>query len=185
LQEGCQQLSCWQKQFSQAASLVLNVNLSPLQLRETGLADKIEQIIQTYEIHPQSLGLEVTETGFLQADNLAVFRNLKSLGVRISIDDFGTGYSSLSRLHELPLNAIKIDRAFVSHLLEDPTGRAIAQSILSLAKSLDVLVVSEGIETPQQRSLLQQWGCLLGQGYLFSKPISAPLAANLIERGSL
>ncbi len=185
LQEGCQQLSYWQKQFSQAASLVLNVNLSPLQLRETELADKIEQIIQTYEIYPQSLGLEVTETGFLQADNLAVFRKLKSLGVRISIDDFGTGYSSLSRLHELPLNAIKIDRAFVSHLLEDPTGRAIAQSILSLAKSLDVLVVSEGIETSQQRSLLQQWGCLLGQGYLFSKPISAPLAADLIGHESL
>jgi EAL domain-containing protein (putative c-di-GMP-specific phosphodiesterase class I) len=88
-------------------------------------------------------------------------------------------------LHELPLNAIKIDRAFVSHLLEDPTGRAIAQSILSLAKSLDVLVVSEGIETPQQRSLLQQWACLLGQGYLFSKPVSASLVTEFIETGSI
>lgn len=185
LQEACYQLSCWQKQFSQAASLVLNANLSPLQLRETALTNKIEEILHTYGIHPQSLGLEVTETGFLQADNLAVFQNLKSLGVRISIDDFGTGYSSLSRLHELPLNAIKIDRTFVSHLLEDPTGRAIAQSILSLAKSLEVLVVSEGIETSQQRSLLQQWGCLLGQGYLFSKPVSSPLAADLIGRGSV
>jgi diguanylate cyclase (GGDEF)-like protein/PAS domain S-box-containing protein len=185
LQEACHQLFCWQKQFPQAASLVLNVNLSPLQLRETGLADKIKEVLNSYQISPRCLGLEVTETGFLQADNLTVFRDLQSLGVRISIDDFGTGYSSLSRLHELPLNAIKIDRTFISHLLEDATGRAIAQSILSLANSLGVAVVSEGIETHQQRSLLQQWGCLLGQGYLFSKAVSAPLASDLIGRGSI
>jgi len=114
-----------------------------------------------------------------------MFDQLQALGVQLSIDDFGTGESSLSRLHQLPLSTIKVDRAFVQQLNQPRSSVAIVQTILMLARSLGVNTLSEGIETAQERDTLLSFGCLLGQGYFYSAPVEAAIAAKMIKAGNL
>jgi EAL domain-containing protein (putative c-di-GMP-specific phosphodiesterase class I) len=106
---------------------------------------------------------------------------LREMGVQLSIDDFGTGYSSLSRIQELPVNTLKIDRSFISHLSCETDSTAIVDAIVSMARSLDLTVIVEGIETDYQCDLLRDMGCHQGQGYLFSKPVSVVKATDLLE----
>jgi EAL domain-containing protein (putative c-di-GMP-specific phosphodiesterase class I) len=111
-------------------------------------------------------------------------RELKEFGVRLSMDDFGTGYSSLSVLQELPLDVLKIDKAFVDHVADDPRRAAFTQAIIRLGKTLGLALVAEGVETAEQAERLRSLGCELAQGYHFSKPVAADRISGLLEASS-
>ncbi|MDJ1177943.1 EAL domain-containing protein [Roseofilum sp. BLCC_M91] len=183
LEQSCSQLQQWRAEIPQGLNIVLNVNLSLLQLKQVNLVGQIEKLLRSHQIPGHCLNLEITETSFLESSQLdaSILHQLKALGVQLSIDDFGTGYSSLSRLHQLPLDQIKIDREFVDGIETDGSKEAIAQTIITLAHNLGAQLVCEGIETPAQCSKLQQLGCEYGQGYLFSRPLIPPSATALLQ----
>ncbi|MGB3788610.1 MAG: EAL domain-containing protein [Phormidesmis sp.] len=195
LQTACQQLSQWQTQFfdrnviSSTASSVenrtlqVNVNLSVRQLRNALLLE-LEETVAACAIAPNSLCLEITESMLVENIDITVqlLEKIKAAGVRISIDDFGTGYSSLSYLHQLPVDSLKIDRSFVSPVDGNDRHQTIAESITALSKLLKLEVIAEGIETEQQLEWLRSLGCQLGQGYLFSPPVSAEQATQLLAQ---
>jgi EAL domain-containing protein (putative c-di-GMP-specific phosphodiesterase class I) len=172
LEQACRQMVTWQQQFSQASSLTMSVNLSTLQLSNPRLPKQIETILEQTHLKPQNLRLEITESAFLDHSPLALkcLQKLKAMGILLYIDDFGTGYSSLSRLQDWPIDVIKIDNTFVRS-----QQWTMIQAIMLLAESLNVDVIVEGIETPEDLTQLQQLGCQQGQGYLFSKPLPAQL----------
>jgi diguanylate cyclase (GGDEF)-like protein/PAS domain S-box-containing protein len=176
LHTACTQLAQWAEQPA-LASLTLSVNVSPRQFRQTDFVEQVMRVLQCTGANPQRLKLELTES--LLVDSItevgAKMDALKHIGVGFSLDDFGTGYSSLSHLKLLPLEQIKIDQSFVKDLLTDPNDAAIACMVVTLANSLDVAVIAEGVETEAQRGFLAQHGCHACQGYLFSRPL--PLAA--------
>ncbi|MEG4229597.1 EAL domain-containing protein [Microcoleus sp. N9_B2] len=182
LQEACHQISIWQQQFPQTPPLTINVNLSPVQLKQVNLLNRIEEILQQTGIPSYSLKLEITESCILETVSREekMLKQLKALGIQLCIDDFGTGYSSLSRLHEFPIDTLKIDRSFVSRIGADNSGVEIIQTIVTLARSRGMDIVAEGIETPTQLQKLQELGCELGQGYLFSKPVESFKATELL-----
>ena len=157
----------------------VSVNLSPKQLMRTDLSERILTILDTTGFEPQYLKLEVTESTIMEslAQASATFETLKRVGIKLAIDDFGTGYSSLSCLHSLPFDTLKIDRKFTAGLDEDRPSKKtnIVNTILALAKGLNLNVVAEGIETPAQIERLAEQGCPLGQGYYFARPM--PVAA--------
>jgi len=183
LEQSCHQLRQWRSHIPQGLNIGLNVNLSLLQLKQVNLVEQIEQLLRSYQIPGHCLNLEITETSFLETSQVdaSILYQLKALGVQLSIDDFGTGYSSLSRLHQLPLDLIKIDRAFVDGIETDSSKEAIAQTIITLAHNLGAQLVCEGIETPSQCCKLQQLGCEYGQGYLFSRPLIPSSATELLQ----
>jgi diguanylate cyclase (GGDEF)-like protein len=179
LRTACQQLSQWQQQFPHADSLVMNVNISTLQLRQHDLVEQIQALLVDTQIPPRSLKLEITESSILEtfSSQAAQLKRLKELGIRLCIDDFGTGYSSLSRL-------LKIDRAFVNRIDGNAGGAEIVQTIIALAASLGMDAVAEGVETFVQLERLQSLHCELGQGFFFSKPINSAAAAQLVQQSS-
>ncbi|NJR39640.1 MAG: EAL domain-containing protein [Leptolyngbyaceae cyanobacterium CSU_1_4] len=184
LRTACHQLSQWQQQFPHAESLVMNVNISTLQLRQHDLVEQIQALLTTTQMPPTSLKLEITESSILQtfSSQAAQLKELKELGIRLCIDDFGTGYSSLSRLHEFPVDTLKIDRAFVNRIDGNAGGAEIVQTIIALAASLGMDAVAEGVETFVQLERLRALHCELGQGFFFSKPIDAQAAAELVQQ---
>jgi len=179
--EACQQLKQWQNQFSHGHNLIININLSAYQLREFDLVEKITLCLEKHNLKGNKLKLEITETCFLQtlASDIEIVQKLKQLGIGFCIDDFGTGYSSLSRLHEFPIDTLKIDRAFVNSM-NSKGGGTIILTIITLAQTLGINVVAEGIETPEQLAQLQKLGCEQGQGYLFSRPLNKEKSTELI-----
>ncbi|NCJ05957.1 PAS domain S-box protein [Synechococcales cyanobacterium C] len=174
LWESCRQLRQWQQAHPEL-TLSMNVNLSSKQLAQPHLARYVERVLLQTGLGAESLKLEITESGIMANTELAAVRlqELKALGVALCVDDFGTGYSSLSRLHQFPLDTIKIDRSFVCTLDDKPENHAIVRAILTLAHSLDMTVVAEGIETAAQLTQLKALGCEYGQGYFFAKPLKA------------
>ncbi|MDZ4872596.1 MAG: Serine/threonine-protein kinase PknD [Chroococcidiopsis cubana SAG 39.79] len=183
LQQACLQLQTWRERFPKYHSLAVNVNLSVQQLKQADAAERIEQILQTTQLPGECLKLEITESCLLETADLApqLLERLQALGVQLCIDDFGTGYSSLSRLHDLPIDTLKIDRSFVNHL-ESSRHTEIVQTIVTLARSLGIDAVAEGIETQLQLEKLQQLGCDLGQGYLFSQPVDSQKAEKWLNK---
>lgn len=179
-QEACCQLDLWKQKFPKTP-LIMNINISPHQLKKVDLVKGIESILQIYRINGSDLKLEITESCFLEtvASETAVVEQIKSLGIGLCIDDFGTGYSSLSRLHEFPLDTLKIDRSFINLIEFGQT--AIVQTIVTLAHSLGMNIVAEGIETKTQLEKLKSLGCELGQGYFFSKPVDSQTATQLLS----
>lgn len=169
LQQSCQQLAKWQKQFPSLSDLSISVNLSALQLLKPDLLPQIQQIIQNTRIDPHCLKLEITETALINDYEMAfsLLTQLRQMGVQIYIDDFGTGYSSLSRLQDLPIDALKIDRSFIRFKRWD-----ISEAIITLAGKLGLTVIAEGVETPEDSFMLQRMGCRYMQGYCFSAPIN-------------
>ncbi|RDE19134.1 EAL domain-containing protein [Motiliproteus coralliicola] len=179
--QACDQLRQWQQQGFDG--LTLSVNLSGQQFNDPQLVDNIRRQLDRTGLDAASLELELTETHLLESETEAerILHELKALGVGLAIDDFGTGYSSLSRLQRFPVDVLKIDRAFI-HDLPDSTGSAaLTQAILAMAHSLGLEVVAEGIETEAQRDFLRQQYCSQGQGYLFSRPVSAESMTELLE----
>lgn len=185
LHRTCQQLVTWQAQFP-TKSIRVSINLSVQQLQEQ-LLQQLGEALTEYSLQGSCLTLEITES--MLVENVASMRNLlaqlKVRGVHLSIDDFGTGYSCLSYLHQLPVDSLKIDRTFVSQSKPDSRNLAIAESIIALSNLLGLNTIAEGIETPQQLEWLQQLGCKVGQGFLFSPPVSALQATGLLQQRML
>ena len=175
LRNACEQLVKWQKISSAPVPLMLSVNLSARNFSDTRLVDQVEAIVCETGIRPASLKLEITETTLMQnaQDTIAMLKRLKMIGVSISMDDFGTGYSSLSFLNTFPLDHLKIDRSFVGAMGNGNENRQIVRTIIALAKSLNLEIIAEGIETKEQFKKLRRLGCHFGQGYLFSPPLPA------------
>lgn len=185
LREACRQTAEWQKTIPEFARLSISVNLSAKQLMHPNLTTQIREILTETAFNPAYLKLEVTESMVMENSEkaLAVISALKKLGISLSTDDFGTGYSSLSYLHRFPFNCIKIDRSFVSKMDSDQKSEAIVRTILLLGQNLHLEVIAEGIETEPQLEALRKLGCKTGQGYLFSKPVTAENAAQLLQDG--
>lgn len=182
IQSAVQQLCLWRRKIPKTASLFMNVNISPIQLQHVNLPTRLETLIDKTGISKTDLKLELTENALLESDDkrVDVLRQLKTLGINICIDDFGTGYSSLSRLHELPVDTLKIDKSFVQRLGTANCSRGIIQTIITIAKSLNMSVVAEGIETQAQNLELQALGCEFGQGYLFARPLDVRAATERV-----
>jgi EAL domain-containing protein (putative c-di-GMP-specific phosphodiesterase class I) len=153
------------------------VNVSALQLRHRGFIDEVRQVIGIDAQAPAGLELEITETLIMEdiKHSIASLQAIRALGVCIAIDDFGTGFSSLSYLAKLPVDTLKIDRSFVIEMTAGPQGLALVSTIISLAHSLKLKVVAEGVETEEQSRLLRLLSCDEMQGFLFSKPMPAEI----------
>lgn len=172
VETACAQLVSWRSDES-LAHLTLSVNVGPREFRESGFVEHVIGVLDRTGAPAGLLKLEITEGAFLEnyEDTVAKMRTLKAQGVEFALDDFGTGYSSLSYLKRLPLDELKIDRSFVRDVLDDPSDAAIATTIVSLAGSLGLSVIAEGVETPAQQEFLARHGCDCFQGYLFSRPL--------------
>ncbi len=173
LNRACTQMSDWNRAHPSSAGLTIHVNLSARQFVHPELATEIAEILQATGLPPSSLNLEITESAVIENPDsvIGVLEALKALGLRISIDDFGTGHSSLSYLHRFPIDALKIDRSFVSAMTVEQSS--IIQAIVALAQALRLEVIAEGIETVDQLSRLSQLGSDGGQGYLFAAALSS------------
>jgi EAL domain-containing protein (putative c-di-GMP-specific phosphodiesterase class I) len=166
-------------------SISLSVNISANQLNREGFVATVERAARESGANPRLLTLELTEHMML-ADIEAVsdtMRRLKALGVKFALDDFGTGYSSLSYLKQLPIDTLKIDQSFIRDLENDPSDRVIVQTILNIARSLQLSVIAEGVETYIQALLLRQLGCHAYQGYLFARPMPLAEFRETMARG--
>jgi len=183
LGQACRQMQEWQKRWPNLSSLRVCVNLSARQFSRTGLADHVEALLMETGLSGHHLGLEMTESSLIAnaEETEKVLTSLNRLGVSLHMDDFGTGYSSLSHLHHLPFDVLKIDRSFVQRMNAGQQPMQIVQTILELARVLEMDVVAEGIETEEQLQLLKQMGCRYGQGFLFSHPLPASEIEKLLE----
>ncbi|MFK8259624.1 putative bifunctional diguanylate cyclase/phosphodiesterase [Erwinia sp. AnSW2-5] len=169
--EACRQLRCWHLQGNSQWSVA--VNLSALQFEQAGLVETVVKALETHHIPPELLTLEVTETTAMRDpdESIRILTQLTELGVKASIDDFGTGYSSLLYLKRLPASELKIDRAFVNELQAQTEDATIVTAIVALAKTLNLKVVAEGVETAEQQAFLTGLGCNTLQGYLLGRPV--------------
>ena len=159
------------------------VNLSAAQFEQENLIDRVVGHLNDNGLPPEALEIEITESVVMNRSH-RVLRNLagfQSTGIPVSIDDFGTGYSSLSYLGKLPVDTLKIDRAFVSPDNAEGRNQVIAESIVALSNLLELGVIAEGIQSLEQLEWLKQLGCKLGQGYLFSAPVPADQATRLLD----
>ncbi|HEY4037628.1 MAG TPA: EAL domain-containing protein, partial [Burkholderiaceae bacterium] len=158
------------------------INLSARQFRRRDICDVVKGVLAEFEVLPRELELEITEsTAMEDADQaIATLRGLRALGVHIAIDDFGTGYSSLSYLKRLPVDSIKIDRSFVCQVASKRDDAAIATAIITMAHSLQLKVIAEGVETAEQLAFLTANDCDEVQGYYFSRPLPAADCATML-----
>jgi diguanylate cyclase (GGDEF)-like protein/PAS domain S-box-containing protein len=183
IRTACMQNKAWQ--LSGLGKLRVSVNLSARQFAQHDLVASVAQALNEAQLEPQYLEIELTES-LVMADvdrAIGILRELKALGVKLSIDDFGTGYSSLSYLKRFPIDVLKIDRSFVNDITVDPDDAAIVASIISLAHSLRLQVIAEGVETEAQLTYLQQHQCDQIQGYYFSRPVTAEAFAQMRRDG--
>jgi EAL domain-containing protein (putative c-di-GMP-specific phosphodiesterase class I) len=172
LHEACRQAAGW---HAAGRRIGVAVNVSARQLDSDGLIDDVRAALETSEIEPEMLTIEVTETTIMRdaAATAERLRALKRLGVRIAIDDFGTGYSSLAYLRQFPADALKIDRSFIREIASSPQSRALIQTLVHLGQTLNIETLAEGIEEQAQLETLQREQCDRGQGFLFSRPLGA------------
>jgi len=172
LEESCRQLALFQARFPRSKPLTMSVNISAKQFAQADLDQKLKELLQSSNIVPGSLELEITESVIMDRGEAAIGRleELKSLGLRLFVDDFGTGYSSLSYLHRFPIDMLKIDRSFIREI--DATGghTEIVRAIVGLGRNLGLGLIAEGVETEAQLAVIRTLGCQLAQGFLFSKP---------------
>lgn len=181
LKTACLQLKSWQDEGRDG--LRIAVNLSARQLSDEGFVDDVLEIVRSTGANPAMLELELTESMLMDAGEafIAKLVALRTAGIMLAIDDFGTGYSSMSYLKRFPINTIKMDRSFVHDLPNNEQDKAITKAIISMAHSLRMQVVAEGIETIDQENLLSASGCNSGQGYLYSRPVTADEIGRLID----
>jgi diguanylate cyclase (GGDEF)-like protein/PAS domain S-box-containing protein len=178
IDRACRQIAQWR--IEGLGEILVSINLSAVQLKDAGLVEALRASIETLEIRPGQLELEITESTLMDSIDsyLPKLAAIRALGVRLSIDDFGTGYSSLNYLSRFPLDRLKIDRSFVHDMLDDPTNLAITRAIIGLGHTLGLRVVAEGVETQQEVNLLRTAGCDELQGFFFSKPLQASQLAT-------
>jgi diguanylate cyclase (GGDEF)-like protein/PAS domain S-box-containing protein len=183
LRKACQQMRQWQERFPSDPPLSISVNLSGKQFAQPDLVEQVKAVLEDTGIDPRGLKLEITESVVMENIEMttALLWKLRELGIRLSIDDFGTGYSSLSYLHRFPIDTLKIDRSFVSRMVDNNENKEIVRTIVMLAQNLGMDVVAEGVETKAQLEELRRLECENGQGYLFSKPMVMKAAEKIIN----
>ena len=177
LRQACTERQTW-------AQVAMSVNVSPHQFMSAGFADSVAAVLATASVDPGCLTLEVTESVFLRDEQraLVVLDELTALGIKLALDDFGTGYSSLGYLNTLPIDTLKIDQTFIAKVTDDPDSQRIVTAIIRLAHSLDMTVVSEGVETREQHLRLAHLGTDACQGFYFARPMRAADLHDLLER---
>lgn len=182
IKTGISQLASWRAHHKIAVHLALNI--SPRQLGASDLGSRVEALLREFRVPPSLLEVEVTESLLIEAPDTAArtMNGLRALGVRTALDDFGTGYASLEQLHRYPFDVLKIDRYFVQRLPGTETDRRIIQTMKTLAQSLGMALVAEGIETEHQEEFMRSIGCDRGQGYLYGRAMSAEDAGHLLNR---
>jgi diguanylate cyclase (GGDEF)-like protein len=179
LREACATAARWPEHVSVA------VNLSPIQFgRNRNLVEQVKAALTAASLNPERLELEITESVLIADDEsaLSVLKQLKALGVRVALDDFGTGYSSLSYLRRFPFDKIKIDRSFVHECSKSPDSLAIVKAVIGLGRNLGIATTAEGVETMTQLDMVREQGCTEVQGFLFSVPLPANAASELVGR---
>ena len=183
LRQACAKTREWQEQYPMDAPLTISVNLSGKQFAQPDLIEQIEKTLQETNLAPTALKLEITESAMVENEEAAsaMLRRLRMVGVGLSIDDFGTGYSSLSSLHRFPISTLKIDASFVRRMSGQNENTEIVRTIMSLAENLGMDVTAEGVETLEQVTKLRTFGCKKGQGFFFSRPVSATNAEALLR----
>lgn len=189
LRKACAQAAEWRGAGLVPEAFVTWVNVSAKQLGGSGLHTVVQQAFEETRLPPSALGLEVTETSVVEqgvaGDRArAELKLLHEQGVRIAIDDFGTGFSSLGQLRHFPIDMIKVDSSFVQGAIHDPKDAAITANLVNLAHALGLVAIAEGIESPGQLTSLQSFGCDLGQGYLFARPMPADQLTDLLANGA-
>ncbi|QKD81073.1 EAL domain-containing protein [Thermoleptolyngbya sichuanensis A183] len=187
LRQACQQMQQWQRQGLADGSMTMSVNLTEKQFVQPKLIGQVGRILSETGLRPNCLRLEFAEA-LLRADIEAIAQNLyglTDLGVQLCIDDFGMGFLSLSQLHSLPIHSVKIDRSFIHQAGISVESQAIVKTILSLAETLRMSVIAEGVETLEQLVQLMAMGCEYGQGYLFSSPVDRAMAESLLLKKQL
>jgi diguanylate cyclase (GGDEF)-like protein len=184
LEAACRQLNIWQKELPDYLPLTVSVNLSGVQLNEPEIVPKIIEIHRSLDFQQVKLKLEITESKLMNNRKKVIpkLEELRAAGIQISIDDFGTGYSSLSYLQDLPIDTLKVDRSFVAGIGKDERNLGIMQTIITLAQTLDLDVIAEGLETINQMDSLRFLGCNYGQGYLFAPPMPAHQVPKWLAR---
>ncbi len=185
MREAARQMQEWQLQGWLDKDATVSVNVAGKQFAQANFVEQVETILREEGLPGRNFRIEVTESAIVaNVDSVvAKLRQIKKLGVQVSIDDFGTGYSSLSRLQTFPIDILKIDRSFVCQMDHSEKNREFVRAIIDFAHSLDLKVIAEGIETPEQKTPLQVLGCEYGQGYLFSQPMKGDFFATLIADG--
>jgi len=181
LRTACEQAVAWQRAGLPAVRVA--VNLSPRQLNDPELVAEVRAVLAQTGLKPDLLELEVTESSVMHNVEraLEVLGALKAMGVRLAIDDFGTGYSSLAQLKRFPIDTLKVDRSFIRELPNDSEDKAIAEAIIAMGKTLGLTVVAEGVETGEQQAFLRERACDQMQGFYFSRPVTAPQFAELLQ----
>lgn len=182
LRRACLRLAEWRETYPNAKDITVSVNLSTRQFARKDLLPTINEALAESRIPAHTLVLEITESA-LMSDLSQVSENMRGLwemGVGLAVDDFGTGYSSLSYLHRYPVNTLKIDRSFVSNMESDHDKETLVRTVIGMAESLNLHVVAEGVETPEQRDSLENMNCAVVQGYHFSKPVNAETAGAFL-----
>ena len=182
LRESCRQAALWTREVG--VDVMISVNVSIRQIVKGEFVPIVQQVLAETELPPHLLRLEVTETVLIQntEETMKLLASLRDVGIKIGIDDFGTGYSSLAYLHKMPVDVLKVDRSFVNCMTMSEKHEAIVRTVITLADSLKLQVVAEGIETKDQLSLLRAMGCSMGQGFVFAKPCLADAAGELITK---
>jgi len=185
LSGSCRALRAWGQ--SGFGSPRLAVNVSARQFRAPGFVDSVERNLEESGLDPVRLELELTEESLAQNrdESIAILKRLKTVGVQVAVDDFGTSESSLSQLSRMPIDCLKIDRSFVAKVQEHGHAALIAQAVISLAQSLGLRVIAEGIESAEQLEFLRERGCEQGQGFLFSPAVDAEAMAQLLAAGAM
>ena len=184
LHKACQQMSSWQSKYASAADLKISVNLASQQIQGANFIDELDEVLVASNLPGRCLHLEINETMLIDSKSKTfdLFQQIESRGIRLNIDDFGTGYLSLQYLKRFPINALKIDRSFTKDMLSDRENFEIVRMIVSLAKTLKIGIIAEGIENMKQLKVLKKMNCQLGQGYLFAEPLNAESAEIFIDR---
>jgi diguanylate cyclase len=178
----CEEARRWALEMRTAAPAI-SVNVAPRQLLDTGLPDRVEELLDRCHLEPERLILEITE-GALMKDPTAAgvgLQRLSELGVRIAVDDFGTGYSSLAYLQQFPIDLLKIDRSFVNDVLTR-SGSLLVQAIVQISHTLGLVPVAEGVESQAQADALVEFGCDLAQGFHLGRPADAESTRVLLRR---
>ncbi|HSP55040.1 MAG TPA: bifunctional diguanylate cyclase/phosphodiesterase, partial [Dehalococcoidia bacterium] len=181
LRESMRQNLAWQE--AGYRGLVVGVNLSARQLQQEDMVSTVSRLLRETRLPPELLQLEITEGAVMKNVELiiAMLHQIRRMGIGISLDDFGTGYSSLSYLKRFPIDSVKIDRSFVRDIATDPNDAAIVTTVIAMARSLNLKVIAEGVETGDQLDFLRERGCDQFQGYIISKPAPAEQIETLLE----
>ncbi|MEM7554948.1 MAG: EAL domain-containing protein [Cyanobacteria bacterium P01_A01_bin.84] len=182
LETACQHLNHWQNNFAGKWQINISINLSTRLFSQPDLISKIDKIIETTQVNPNYLELEITETAIMEYSQSAkdIIKNLRQREIRLIMDDFGTGYSSLTYLHSLPVSGLKIDQSFVKIMQSNPDNMGLVPAIVSIAHSMGISAIAEGVETKKQLSQLRSFNCDFAQGYLFSEAVSHDKVLSII-----